>query len=407
LSDLVGKVKRIKAGQLKVGMYIAEFSDEWAADSHLRAEGLVTRSETVQRVQGTGVADVYIDTSKGIDCSGSVPIEEIQKKHEQELKSVQSSPIAEPLVAFEEERVSALAIRENALSLVTDVMQDVKMGRSFDTAAVDVIADEIITSVMNNQSALSSLMRMRDKDQYLLEHSMNVAVLMGVLARSMGFRDKQLHELVFGAFVHDVGKVRVPEEVLYKPGRLEAEEWSEMKRHVDYGIEALAAIPGIPAVAHDICAQHHERLDASGYPFSLPESKISTHGRMASVVDVYDAVTADRCYHEGMAPTLALKKMLEWSGDHLDRNLVYQLIRCISVYPAGALVELSSGYLAVVQEVNALQPSRPSVKLIYSLRRKAALPAPQLVNLAAGDQFGAIKRAVEPEPFNITLRDFL
>jgi len=388
-------------------MYIAELSDEWAADSHLRAEGLVTRSETVQSVQSTGVADVYIDTSKGIDCSGSVPIEEIQKKHEQELKSVQSSPIAEPLVAFEEERVSALAIRENALSLVADVMQDVKMGRSFDTAAVDVIADEIITSVMNNQSALSSLMRMRDKDQYLLEHSMNVAVLMGVLARSMGFREQQLHELVFGAFVHDVGKVRIPEKVLYKPGRLEAEEWSEMKRHVDYGIEALAAIPGIPAVAHDICAQHHERLDASGYPFCLPESKISTHGRMASVVDVYDAVTADRCYHEGMAPTLALKKMLEWSGDHLDRNLVYQLIRCISVYPAGALVELSSGYLAVVQEVNALQPSRPSVKLIYSLRRKAALPAPQSVNLAAGDQFGAIKRAVEPEPFKITLRDFL
>lgn len=407
MNDVVGKVKRIKASQLKVGMYIAELSDEWAADSHLRAEGLVTRAETVDRVQGTGVADVYIDVSKGIDCSGSVPIEEIQKKHEQELKSVQSSPIAEPLVEFEEERVSALAIRENALNLVTDVMQDVKMGRSFDTAAVDVIADEIITSVMNNQSALSSLMRMRDKDQYLLEHSMNVAVLMGVLARSMGYRDKQLHELVFGAFVHDIGKVRVPEEVLYKPGRLEADEWDEMKRHVDYGIEALSTIPGIPAVAHDICAQHHERLDGSGYPLSLPENKISTHGRMASVVDVYDAVTADRCYHQGMAPTLALKKMLEWSGDHLDRNLVYQLIRCISVYPAGALVELSSGYLAVVQEVNALQPARPSVKLIYSLRRKAALPSPQSVRLADSDQFGVIKRAVEPEPFNITLRDFL
>ncbi len=311
-----------------------------------------------------------------------------------------------PQVPFQQEIENAKEVRHRALSLAGDVMQDVKMGRSFDSKAVDRIANDITESLINNQNALQSLMQIRMKDQYLLEHSMNVAVLMGVLARSMKIGGEELHELVFGAFVHDIGKIRIPEEILYKPGRLEPEEWAEMQRHVTYGMETLETIDGIPDKAKAICAQHHERLDGTGYPFKLKGPQISLYGCMAAVVDVYDAITADRVYHKGMEPTVALKKMLEWTENHLDKSMVYQLIRCVSVYPAGSTVELASGYVAVVQEANLQKPGQPKVMLVYDTQSNRKIET-KLVNLASTDVYGGIKSAVDPARYALKLDDYL
>lgn len=402
----MGNIKRITMQQLKVGMYVTQISDGWAAESNLKAQGLITREQTIDRFKSMGLSQVYIDISKGKDCAEGVPLDDIQKKHQAEFDSLSGGDLSAPKVSFEAERKNALEVRDKALTLVGEVMQDVKMGRAFDSAAVDVIVTEIADSLINNHNALQSLMRMRDKDQYLLEHSMNVAVLMGVLGRSVGIRGQELHEMVYGAFLHDVGKVRVPEAILYKPGRLEPDEWDEMKRHVDYGMEALGELKGLPPIAMNICAQHHERLDGTGYPFQLGGDKITRHGRMAAVVDVYDAVTADRVYHKGMEPTSALKKMLEWSGSHLDRSMVYQLIRSVSVYPAGTMVQLSSGHVAVVQEVNLQQPSQPRVKLVYDSRRKINVQE-NVISLADTDLYGSIKGAVAPELYGLDIRDYL
>lgn len=402
-------VKRISIDQLAVGMFVTEINDEWAADSNLKASGLITRESTIQTFRSMGVSEVYIDTSKGDDCEGSIPVDKIHQRVSEEAQALQAEPEAlinlAPKVSYQEEIENAKQIRHKALSLAGDVMQDVKMGKSFDRTAVDTIAKEITDSLVNNQNALQSLMRMRSKDQYLLEHSMNVAVLMGVLARSMKIFGDELHQLVFGAFVHDIGKVRVPEEILYKPGRLEPDEWQEMQRHVVYGVEALKSIGGLSPLAMSICEQHHERLDGTGYPFSLSGDQISFQGRMAAVVDVYDAITADRVYHKGMEPTVALKKMLEWSGNHLDRSLVYQLIRCVSVYPAGSAVELASGHIAVVREANLQSPNKPTVSLIYDTRSNTRI-AEKYVELESVDLYGAIKSAVDLASYGLKISDY-
>jgi len=402
-------VKRISIDQLAVGMYVTEINDEWAADSNLKASGLITRDSTIQTFRSMGVSELYIDTSKGDDCEGSVSVEKIHQRVSAEAQALQAEPEPltnlDPITSYQEEIENAKQIRHKALALAGDVMQDVKMGKSFDSASVDIIAHEITDSLVNNQNALQSLMRMRSKDQYLLEHSMNVAVLMGVLARSMKVSGDELHQLVFGAFVHDIGKVRVPEEILYKPGRLEPDEWQEMQRHVVYGVEALKEIGGISPLAMSICEQHHERLDGTGYPFNLPADQISLQGRMAAVVDVYDAITADRVYHKGMEPTVALKKMLEWSGHHLDRSLVYQLIRCVSVYPAGSAVELASGHIAIVREANLQSPNKPSVSLVYDAKRKVRITE-KYVQLDRVDDYGAIKSAVDLASYGLRLSDY-
>ncbi|MGH1370753.1 MAG: HD-GYP domain-containing protein [Cellvibrionaceae bacterium] len=406
----MGNLKRISIEQLALGMYVEEINDEWAADSNLKASGLITRDSTIATFRSMGVAELYIDVSKGDDCIGSVSVDDIQQRANKEASALFNDPNSllalAPQVPFQQAIDEAKEIRHKALSLAGDVMQDVKMGRSFDRSAVDSIANDITDSLVNNQNALQSLMQIRMKDQYLLEHSMNVAVLMGVLARSMKIDGEELHQLVFGAFVHDIGKIRIPEEILYKPGRLDPEDWAEMQRHVIYGMETLETIEGIPDRAKAICAQHHERLDGTGYPFKLKGPQISLYGCMAAVVDVYDAITADRVYHKGMEPTVALKKMLEWTDSHLDKSMVYQLIRCVSVYPAGSTVELVSGHVAVVQEANLQKPGKPKVVLVYDTQSNKKIEAKH-VNLASTDLYGGIKSAVDPARFELKLDEYL
>lgn len=399
-------IRRIKLHQLTVGMYVTEVSDERALQSGLRAKGLVTREDTVKLFQNMDITELYIDVSKGYDCVGSESVSDIRAKHDVELANINAQTVFTPQVPFEQEFSNALEVRNKALSLARDVMHDVKMGRGFDTGAVETISSEIVESLSSNQNALNCLMRDRQMDQYLLQHSTNVAVLMAILAKSMGVTGDALQKLVFGAFVHDVGKILVPDEILNKPGRLTEMEWQEMKRHVDYGMESLAAVEGTSQITMEICAQHHEKLDGTGYPAGLAGDQITTHGKMAAVVDIYDAVTAHRVYHPGMEPTLALKKMLEWSDGHLERSYVYQLIRCISVYPAGAWVILSSGYVAMVREANLSNPIRPEVLLAYDTKRKARIQE-AVVDLAVVDTYGEVRGAVSPKDYGLLVSDYL
>ncbi|GAA5316889.1 MAG: HD-GYP domain-containing protein [Candidatus Pelagadaptatus aseana] len=413
----MASIKKITPDLLQVGMYITGMeggsNDESA---RLRNEGLLTRVQTVEKLKQMDVRTVYIDVEKGIDCIGSVddvqisPTKiELPQPSLDDLpppKSLDTDDIGKTLVSFEQEMGDAVELHSKALSLVDDVMHDVKMGRALDLTTVDDIASEITASLVNNQNALASLMRKRSMDAYLLEHSMNVSVLMGIMVRSLGYREDIVKELVLGAFLHDIGKVRVPDEILHKPGKLTNEEWDEMKRHVDYGIEALEEVDGISPLAKSICAQHHEKLDGTGYPYGLDHTQLPRHTRIASVVDVYDAVTADRCYHKGMEPTVALKKMLTWTGDHLDKDMVYQLIRCLGVYPPGSFVELESGHIAMVQEHHPAKPNRPVVQMVYDPKRQKALDG-FVVDLRKYDTYGVAIKAANPEQYGLNISDFL
>ncbi|GAB1255826.1 HD-GYP domain-containing protein [Aurantivibrio plasticivorans] len=398
----MSSIKRISADHLQVGMYIADLNNAWIPDNNLRRHGLIKRSVAIEQIRKLGVTELYIDTAKGLDCSEGTPIDTVNEKIDAQLSAIQrNAPDNKPVVEFSDELSSATSIHANALNLVSQVMHDVKMGNVVNLQPVEDMADSISESIRRNQSALSCFTRLRCKDQYLMEHSFSVAVLMGVLARAMGFSGDEMHELVTGGLLHDVGKVHVPDEILNKPGSLTPDEWEEMKRHVQYGEEALNQ-PEVPTVIKQICAQHHERLDGTGYPRGLSKDAVVMAARMGAVVDVYDAITADRVYHQGMLPTAAMKKILDWSGSHLDSEVVYQFIACMSIYPAGSVVELASNRLAMVVEPNLRQQHKPLVSLMWDTVANSSLP-PKLLNLALSDIGDSIKRAVSPDEFCVSI----
>ncbi len=405
----MSQIKRIPIDALEVGMYIADVSNGWVPDNNLSRKGWVKSPKVIEQIVKLGVTDIYIDVEKGKGTDAGEDQESIIQKQKKEIDALVKKPYHRPTpkVAFDEEMELAKQIQDEAHELVNKVMQDAKMGKPIEVGPAQETAGVILQSLEKNQNALLCLTHLRTKDRYLLEHSFNVSVLMGVLASSLGISGDDLQTMVSGALLHDVGKIKVDDAILHKPGQLENHEWDEMKRHVTYGEAILGPIPGLAPEILDIVAHHHERMDGSGYPRGLSEDQLPMHSRMAAVADVYDAVTADRVYHRGMPPSTALKKMLEWSDErHLDKTFVFQFIRCLSVYPAGCLVLLNNKRIAVVESVNPDAMDKPVVRVVYDVEKKA-LVEPFLLDLKAKSDSVAIEKAVDPAQTQLDLQGLL
>lgn len=400
-------IKRIPVDRLQVGMFITDLNNDWIPHNNVRRRGMIRREEVIEKIRKLGVTEVYIDTGKGKDSPDAVPAQQIDAENERQLQNAgELKPLGDTRRTFGEEIVIAHDVHDQAQGLVSSVLENIKLGRAIDVSPVSDLADSLLSSVFRNHNALACLGRIREKDNYLLEHSVNLSVLMSIFGKARGFDKDELQQVVVGALLHDIGKVLTPDHILHKPGKLSDEEFMEMKRHVSHSRDLLRQAEGISELTILTAAQHHEKMDGSGYPDGLKGEEISIYGRMVAIADVYDAITSDRVYHKAMTPTQALKKLLEWSGAHLDRNLVLQFVRCIGLYPVGSLVLLESGRLGVVVEANDLDQRLPTVRVMYHTRFRQYIPI-ETLELWRPSVQDHILRAVDPDDYRIDVRDFL
>ncbi|WP_296984536.1 HD-GYP domain-containing protein, partial [Thalassolituus sp. UBA1505] len=211
---------------------------------------------------------------------------------------------------------------------------------------------------------------------------------------------------IVGAMLHDIGKVMIPDTILHKPGKLTDDEFKVMKSHVVFSRELLKKSPGISQMTINVAAQHHERIDGSGYPDGLHDCDLCREGKMCAIADVYDAITSDRVYHKALPPTSALKKLLEWSGTHLDNELVHRFIRTMGIFPVGSLVELKSQRLGVVIDGSEKDQRMPVIKVIYNSKMNQYMPV-ETIDLSRPSVQDEIVKAVDPGRFGIKIKDFL
>jgi len=216
-----------------------------------------------------------------------------------------------------------------------------------------------------------------------------------------------IHEAGIGGMLHDIGKMRVPDHILNKPGKLTDPEFAIMKEHVNLGLEILHQTAGVSRTVIQVAGEHHERFGGAGYPERLQGAEISPLGRMAAIVDVYDAITSNRIYHQGMEPPAALTKLFEWSEQHFDPELVQHFIQAIGIYPVGSLVRLVSNRLAVVMEQGQQGLLFPKVRVMYDLELDRKL-APFDLDLTDPETGGdAIQRNEEPEDWGVNPFEYL
>lgn len=400
-------IKRISIDKLRPDMYVSDLNCDWIPHHNMHKEGRVPNYDIIKQLKSRGIKEVYIDTARGLDEEDALSQQEVEHQNDAKLtKAGAHSMESAGSVSVEEELFKAHKLQDKAKSIMTGVLSDVKFGKPLETEVFDELADGMIDSVIRNHNALACLGRIRAKDNYLMEHSVNLAVLMGIFAKSMKIDRDTMHQVMVGALLHDIGKILVPDNILHKPGKLDDDEFARMKQHVVFSRELLKKTPGIHPLTVNVAAQHHERIDGSGYPEGLTGCQICREGKMVAITDVYDAITADRCYHKGLPPTVALKKLLEWSGTHLEESLVHTFIRSMGIYPVGSLVMLESGRLAVVIEASEKDQTRPIVKAIYHSRLKQYIPT-EIIDLSKAISQDSIKSSVDPDKWGVKISDFL
>jgi HD-GYP domain-containing protein (c-di-GMP phosphodiesterase class II) len=365
-------------------MYIDEFCGSWMDHPFWRTRFLIRSDADLEKIHSSGVQEVWIDASKGLDCAGapaSADRAETQSRVEDELRSVAS---AGPGAAQRKSEISAeferaTKILRQSRSAVSQLFGEARLGKvgSADTARA-VVAD-IADSVSRHPSALIGLARLKTADDYTFMHSMAASALMVALARALGHDEQRVNDAGMAGLLHDVGKAHIPLSILNKPDTLNEEEWQLMRSHPERGHAALQAVQDVPAEALDAVLHHHEKMDGSGYPHRLPGDRICELARMTAICDVYDAVTSDRAYKAGWEPTVAVRKMAEWKG-HFDEKLFKCFVRTVGIYPLGSLVRLKSQRLAVVVDHDPAHLLQPVVKVFFSLKSKVHIE-PFLVNL--------------------------
>jgi HD-GYP domain-containing protein (c-di-GMP phosphodiesterase class II) len=389
-------LKKVDASQLKIGMYIHDLSCDWMTHPFVRNRFKLSTEDEIRKILNAGIHDVVIDVSKGLDVQDAPTLAEAQAETERELVEIASKPVIITRVSLGEEMNRAKQIRHQASNLVRNVMRDARLGKAVEVDEVQPVVQSITESILRNPGALIGLLRIKTKDDYTFLHSVSVCALLVAFCRSRGIAEDITYQAGLGGLLHDTGKALVPDNVLNKPGPLTDEEFAIIKRHPKDGYDILLKSPEVGEIPLDITLHHHERRDGSGYPDKQGGDQISELAQMAAIVDVYDAITADRCYHKGMSAAAALRKIYEWSKFHFNPTYAQEFMRCVGIYPVGTMVMLESGRLGVVVEPHETNLLAPKVNVFFHTKKNVYIK-PETVDLSRGLGFGGGDKIVGHE----------
>jgi HD-GYP domain-containing protein (c-di-GMP phosphodiesterase class II) len=389
-------LKKVDVSQLRVGMFIQDLDCGWMEHPFVRNSFLISKDEEISRIHAAGIRRATIDCGRGLDIGDAPTVDEVAESIEAEVTALATKPVAPLRTTLAEEFDRAVAIRRQAAGVVRIVMQDARLGKAVELDRVAPVVENITASILRNAGALVGLSVIKNKDDYTFLHSVSVCTLLVAFCRSRKLDADVTYQAGIGGLLHDTGKALVPDKILNKPGRLTDEEFDVVRRHPKDGYDILCRTPEIGPIPLDITLHHHERRDGSGYPDHQGGSQISELAQMAAIVDVYDAITADRCYHKGMPAAEALRKMYEWSKFHFSPELTQEFMRCVGIYPVGTLVLLESGRLGVVVEPHETSLLTPKINVFYNTKSKTYIK-PLTVDLSRPLGFGGADKIVRHE----------
>src|SRR5437762_1334231 len=235
---------------------------------------------------------------------------------------------------------------------------------------------------------------LKQKGDYTTSHAVDSAVYMTAFGRFLQLPAEDISLLGYLGLLQDVGKTRLPTELLNKRNRLSEAEFAQAKQHVQYSVEILSETPGLPPGLGELALLHHERQDGSGYPKGLKGRDIGLLGSIAGIIDTFDALTARRPYAEPVPPSAALSMLYKWRGSFFDPVLIEQFIRCIGIFPLGSTVELNSGEIGIVIAQNLEKRLQPRVMVIRDAAGNPLKPQ-KLLDLSRG------LKAPDGEPYRI------
>lgn len=362
-------------------MYIHQIRGNWMEHPFWRKSFKLIQQKDLDKLESCNLEEIWIDTSKGLDVVKAIQVKNPDGVDSDILPQSIKKPIAR--VSVEEELHVAKIIQNKAKEAVAAMFDDVRMGKALEIEEAKSLVNEINQSMERNPNALLTLIRLKNVNEYTYMHSVAVCVLMVALGRHLGLSEVQIKQAGTAGLLHDIGKMMIPNEVLNKPGKLTDEEFTIMKSHPVRGREILKSCYQVHETALDVCLHHHERVDGKGYPEKLSGDALTLFARMGAVCDVYDAISSDRCYKAAWSPAEAIRKMASWKDGHFDESIFQAFVKTVGIYPSGTLLKLQSGRLGVVIEQSTKKLTTPIVKIFFSTRANAHIPA-EIIDISKG-----------------------
>lgn len=412
---------KISIDGLEIGMFVSRLDKPWI-DTPFSLEGLPIRCAEDIKVLRRYTSYVFVNTEEGptpdpkywvtfdpselaYEGGKKPPVEadpEPRKNEYTRLKRV----FYEIETSFEEEINTARIIKSQIKQDFKNILEHISENQTLDVEQLKKSISAAVSSILRNPSAFSLLTQLEKSDEYSYSHALSTSIWCAQFGRHLGLERKDIEQLALGGMLLDVGKVKLPQALLHKKEAITAAESELIRQHVDHSVRMLAKSGSVSQKLLRMVATHHERYNGSGYPEGLKGKKIPIFGRIAGIVDSFDAMTTTRPYSaHTYSPNDAINELYQLRDSSFQAELVEQFIQTVGLYPTGSLVELNSGAVAVVIEVNDLKRLFPTVMMLLD-KDKQPLEEFVTIDLSTDNKAGLlVEKALPQGAFGIKLEE--
>ncbi len=379
--------KKITIDQLRPGMYVVSTNRSWISLPFFRKS--IQNQRTIDKLRKASVTDLVIDLDRGVDV-------------EIALDSARGDlPAAGSGAAIQRQAEQASQIQTMVFQQTAELMEEIRAGKMITEEQADQQVGLLMDQIFEDPQSMLCVSVLRNANEIVFDHCVNLSILALFVGKSMQLDEVALLNLGKAALLHDIGKCMLPKEIINKKGRLSRSEQEHLRQHVDRGLAYLAKMKNVPAVITDFVGQHHEYLDGSGYPRGLKGDEISFYGKLAGVLNAYDAMIHRDGANRPVDPRAALGELKEQVGRLYDAKAFKWLVDCLGPYPPGTILMLDSGEMAVAFEPNHTEPEEPKILILTQLDGTFRdQPLPAQVGEAVGEE-NLERRIVTP----MTLED--
>lgn len=376
LVHAVGAVSRLGFDEVTVNIY----KNTLFVENQVFPEESVTYRKLIEEVLARGISAITLsgsltveDAAALIELLGDSKIVDVEAASVYlAQRNVTTVSVAETTTLDEaadeargrEIKAAARESYDAGVVAMRDVEMQSKLGKVFDVNPLQQVVSSMLENLFHDPAAVLGLTAIKGHDEYTLNHSINVCILALSLGASIGLGEEELHSLGLSALLYDLGKVRIPEDILNKQGPLTTEEWSVVKSHSEEGADLLKRIQLVDQMPMIVAYEHHQRHDLQGYPDSPIGQEQHLFSKIVAVCDAYDAMTTRRPFRREIRPDKSLAVLMQGRGKAYDPGVVKGLVAMLGIYPMGAVVTLDDGSTAVVYRVNNDDLLHPKVKVL-------------------------------------------
>lgn len=360
------KEVKVRMLDIELGMYVTRLDRPWLETPYLFQGFHIKSQEDIDELMKyCDYVFVDVELSEIIEKKTPQFSAIVQSDDEEKRLLINARPrIYKDETTREAELTTARESHQALSNVAEDIMKYISSNKKLDLPMLEQAINPMVDSIIRNPDAFSWLTRMKFRDAYTYNHSVSASVWATTFGRHLGLPKQDLQSLAMGALLFDVGKMKLPDKLINNTKRYNQYEFKLVKKHVEYSTEIVSSIDGVNDTVIDMVKNHHERHNGSGYPRGLKGDAISIFGKIAGIVDCYDAIISERPFATPLSPHEAVKKLYEWRNIDFQAELVEQFIQVVGIYPVGTIVELSDGQIGVIVAQHKMWRLRPQVMLL-------------------------------------------